>query len=76
MSTPYQNGYLSFLLGRALEDNPHNNSKRKAEIHPYTRMLDEARTQAEREWERGWKKASEYSQNNRYPTEQEQISLN
>jgi len=77
MTTAYENGYISFLLGRALEENPYTQTtQRKANLHPFSRRFNSIKTERAINWERGWKKASSYSVNDRYPTPQEQIYLN
>ena len=76
--TPYDNGFISFFLGRALEDNPYlqqSRSKRKG-LSPVQMRFVEDNTGDIVDWEKGWKKASQYSKNDRYPTSKEQIHLN
>lgn len=60
--SPYANGYISFLMGRGLEQNPYS-------------QLENVNSRAIKQWEIGWNVACAFADNN-YPSKQEQIVLN
>lgn len=76
--TAYDEGFISFFLGVALEQNPYTRlmRQRRRNLYPVQRRMLDDHTGEMIDWEKGWKKASEYSKNNRYPTDAEEMHLN